>query len=104
VRSHFGVVVVRFNPLELEVDPTVLDKSLNGSGTRETDRLLLLVKGSLYIILDLLSLVSQSAGGLVGIGRESSGPGLGFTLDRVGGILSPTQGLVLVGRDGGLRG
>jgi hypothetical protein len=74
-------VVVRFDLLELEVNPTVLDKSLNGSGTRETNRLLLLVERSLYVVLDLLSFISQTAGSLMGIGRKSSGTGLRFALE-----------------------
>ena len=74
-------MVVGLDLLELEIDPTILDESLDGGGTRETDGLLLLIERSLYVVLDLLSFVSQSAGSFVGVGREGSGTSLGLTLE-----------------------
>jgi hypothetical protein len=99
---HLGVMVVRLDPLQLEINPVVLDQSLDGSSTGKSDSLPLLIKRSLDVVLDLLGLVLGSSDGLVGVGGKSGGTCLSFIFHVMGGILCSSKGLVLVGGDGGL--
>ena len=97
-------MVVRLNLFKLEVDPVVLDQSLDNTGTSFTGGLLLLVKGSGNGVFGVLDSVLRLTNSFIGVGGNGSTGGLSlvlyvFTCRR--GRRVPADGFVQVGTGSG---
>lgn len=89
-RLHVGVVVVRFNFFQLEINPVVLDQRSNNTSACFTHRLLLRVEWTRHGILGILDSILGLSDRLVCVCRNSCSSGLSLVLD----ILTSRRGRV----------